>query len=484
MRWADAVRARSAMTTDGVSKAAMWAALPDEWPDDLTALIRQRLADRGDRLVVLDDDPTGAQTVHDVPVLTEWDVETLAEELARSPVFYILTNSRSLSDEDAVALAREIGGRLAQAAERSGRSYVVASRSDSTLRGHYPAEVEALEEAVGGEFDGVIFAPFFEEGGRFTIDDVHYVQQGERLTRASETEFARDARFGYRHDNLREFIEEKTGGRVRAREVVSISLADVRRGGPTVVAEKLALVRDGGVAIVNAASYRDLAVVVAGLLAAEASGKRFLYRCAASFVRARGGITARPLLGSDELAQSTNAGGLLVVGSHVGKTTEQLEEALRVLDLRPLELDVDAVVEAEERRAEVERIGLEVNAELERGGDVALFTGRTFVDRDDASAAAALASGISEALSAIVRGLSVRPRFLVAKGGTTASEIATAGLGVRRAMVLGQILPGVPVWQLGAETRFPEMPYVVFPGNVGEADSVAECVSLLGGRLR
>ncbi len=470
------------MTTGDVLKAAIWAALPAEWPGDLTGAIRQRLSERGDRLVVLDDDPTGAQTVHGVPVLTVWDVDTLAEELAQSPVFYILTNSRSLSEAQATALAGEVGERLVQAAARSGRSYVLASRSDSTLRGHYPSEVDALEEAVGGGFDGVIFAPFFEEGGRFTIDDVHYVQQGERLVRASETEFARDAQFGYQHDNLREFIEEKTGGRVVAEAVVSLSLDDVRRGGPTVVTEKLMGMGGGGVAIVNAASYRDLEVVVAGVLAAEEAGKRFLYRCAASFVRARGGIAARPLLGADELAQPVSAGGLLVVGSHVGKTTELVAEARRVLDLQAIELDVDAVVEAEGRRAVVERIAAEVNAELERGRDVALFTGRTFVERGDASEAAALASGISAALTAIVRGLSVRPRFLVVKGGTTASEIATAGLGVRRAMVLGQILPGVPVWQLGPETRFPEMPYVVFPGNVGEVDSVAKCLALLGGR--
>ena len=171
----DAAGARFEMTADGLSKAALWASLPDEWPEDPTPAIRRRLAERGDRLVVLDDDPTGAQTVHGVPVLTEWDVDTLSEELARSPVFYILTNSRGLAEREATALAGEIGGRLAQAAERSGRAYALASRSDSTLRGHYPAEVEALAEAVGGGFDGVIFAPFFEEGGRFTIDDVHYV---------------------------------------------------------------------------------------------------------------------------------------------------------------------------------------------------------------------------------------------------------------------------------------------------------------------
>jgi uncharacterized protein YgbK (DUF1537 family) len=33
-------------------------------------------------------------------------------------------------------------------------------------------------------------------------------------------------------------------------------------------------------------------------------------------------------------------------------------------------------------------------------------------------------------------------------------------------------LPGIPVWQLGEESRFPGMNYVVFPGNVGGADAL------------
>ena len=75
--------------------------------------------------------------------------------------------------------------------------------------------------------------------------------------------------------------------------------------------------------------------------------------------------------------------------------------------------------------------------------------------------------------------IQIAPRFILAKGGITASDIATQALNVKKAMVLGQILPGVPVWQLGTESRFVGMPYIVFPGNVGDADSLASVVQHL-----
>ena len=77
----------------------------------------------------------------------------------------------------------------------------------------------------------------------------------------------------------------------------------------------------------------------------------------------------------------------------------------------------------------------------------------------------------------IVRSLDVQPRYLVAKGGITSSDVATHGLGIKRAMVPGQILPGVPVWRSGTESRYPGMPYIVFPGNVGGPEALVEIVT-------
>ena len=143
--------------------------------------IRGRIAESGRRIAVLDDDPTGVQSVHGVPVLTTWTVDDLRWALAQpSPTFYILTNSRSFPEDEAVDLNREIARNLSAAAAESGTDFDVVSRSDSTLRGHYPAETDALAAALaeGGRGpDGLIICPAFFEAGRVTVDDVHWVRQ-------------------------------------------------------------------------------------------------------------------------------------------------------------------------------------------------------------------------------------------------------------------------------------------------------------------
>ena len=81
----------------------------------------------------------------------------------------------------------------------------------------------------------------------------------------------------------------------------------------------------------------------------------------------------------------------------------------------------------------------------------------------------------------MVRRLATRPRYLVAKGGITSYDIATRALGVKRAMCIGQILPGVPVWELGESSRFPGLKFVAFPGNLGDPDWLSEVVLKLRG---
>jgi len=466
------------MTESIQAKEALFATLPAPWKEDLASSIGSQLKTLSRNLVVLDDDPTGTQTVHGVPVLTEWTVPALAAELDRSPVFYILTNSRSLDTARAEALAREIGANLQAAAEKAQRSLAVASRSDSTLRGHFPAEVDALAEGLGGGFSGTIVVPFFEEGGRFTIDDVHYVQQGEKLVPAAQTEFAKDKSFGFSHSNLTRYVEEKSGGRIRAGEVVRITLDDLRQAGAGAVAAKLEAMPPGGTAIVNSACYRDQEVFVSGLLAAETAGKRFLYRCAASFVRVRGGIAPRPLLSAAEMRSESTSGGLVVVGSYVARSSEQLERAVTLPGVTPVELQVEKMIDAGQRGEEIERVARQVNETLESGADVVLFTSRDLKAGHSQAENLSIGSQVSEGLCTVVESLRHRPGYLIAKGGITSSDVATRALGVKRAMVLGQIQPGVPVWRLGDEAKFPGMAYVVFPGNVGDADSVAHCMSL------
>lgn len=470
-----------------IHRSSLATRLPPEWPEDPAPAIGALLGAKPETLVVLDDDPTGTQTVHAVSLLTEWTEEALRAELASAPsTFYILTNSRSLPLAEAQALNAEIGHNLIRAAAQTGRRFAVVSRSDSTLRGHFPGEVEALAGALGGDFDGWLLIPFFEEGGRFTFDDTHYAADGDWLVPVGETEFARDAAFGYCASELRQWVEEKTGGRIPASAVASIPIEDIRQGGPNRVTERLSGLSGGRVCIVNAASPRDLSVFTQGLLTAEARGQRFLYRTAASFVPVRAGLRPRPLLEPSELPLEENGGGLIVVGSHVPNTSRQLTLLLERSGTLPIEVDVDRLLSDRERSGEIERAAREAELGLRSGGEVVVFTSRRLGTAGEASTGGSLSIGqrVSEGLVETVRRIPTRPRYLLAKGGITASDIATKGLAVKRARVLGQLLPGVPVWQLGSESRFPGLVYIVFPGNVGAPGALADLVAALSPRPR
>lgn len=454
--------------------------LPPPWADDPRPAIRAARRVRPDKVVVLDDDPTGTQTVHGIPVLTAWSVDTLCAELRNDlPACFLLTNSRSLPLAAAQALNTTIGQHLRAAAQATSRAFVVVSRSDSTLRGHFPGEVTALAEALDQDFAAWLLIPFFQEGGRYTLDDVHYVAEGDWLVPAGETESARDAVFGYQSSNLQQWVAEKTAGRIAAADVASVSLADIRHGGPTQVTARLMGLPHGCVCIVNAVSQRDLEVFVAGLLAAEAQGHRFLYRTAASFVPVRADIPPRPLLRPEELAMPEAGGGLIIVGSHVPRTSSQLDALRQQPDVVSVEVQVPVLLQDAHYAAEIARVTDAIEQALRRDTDVVVFTSRTLITGSDAQSNLAISQRVSAGLVAVVRALTVQPRYLLAKGGITSSDVATQGLGFTRALVLGQILPGVPVWQLGPETRYPGLSYIVFPGNVGGPQALAEVVEAL-----
>jgi uncharacterized protein YgbK (DUF1537 family) len=245
--------------TEASLARALGHSLPPPIDDSaLEAQVRAGVVAANQTVVALDDDPTGVQTVHGVPVLADWSAEALTQELARrEPLFFVLTNSRSLAETDARALNREIGERLQRAALAEKRGLAIISRSDSTLRGHFPGETDALAEALGG-VDGVLICPAFFEGGRVTVDDTHFLLENDRAIPVAETEFARDTTFGYAARTLPEWVAEKTGGRVQAGEVASISLEDVRGGGARRVAELLMGVHGGQPVILNAVDYPDL----------------------------------------------------------------------------------------------------------------------------------------------------------------------------------------------------------------------------------
>jgi uncharacterized protein YgbK (DUF1537 family) len=410
-------------------------------------------------IIVLDDDPTGTQTVHGVPVITNWEKTTIETEYEnKTPLFYILTNSRALVTAEAEKMAFQIGSTI----KEIGKPTFVISRGDSTLRGHFPEEVTALAKGLAWENDYlIVLAPAFFEGNRFTKDDIHYVKEGEEWIPAAETPYAKDKTFGYTNSNLREWVVEKSKGKISLSEIDSVSISELESFDNALILNKIE--NTPKVLIVNALSPEHLEVFVKVLCE---TNRHIVFRTAASFVPAIGEITKKPLLEREDFLQgNSNSGGLIVVGSHVPKTTQQLNVLFKS-DIVPLEFEVEKfLIEGKSYFNELSR---KLNEILGNKKDVVLYTSRQLVSKRTENESLILSVRVSLGLVFLVQNLAQRPAFLIAKGGITSSDVATKGLGIQRALVMGQILPGVPVWQADQSSRFPELTYVVFPGNVGD----------------
>ena len=340
-----------------LNQETVFSDLPDIWQFDLMPEIRKQIARTNAKVIVLDDDPTGTQTVHDITVLTTWSVNALQDALAdRSPSVFILTNTRSMTAFWTEKVNREIAENLKTASQKTGRDFVIVSRSDSTLRGHFPLETDVLAKALQLSPDAILILPAFMAGRRYTIKGVHYVAEGEELIPASETAFAQDAAFGYQYSDLRYWVAEKTANRVSPDDVALINIEEIRTGGMETVKSRLLSLENSTYCAIDATTERDIEVVTLAILQAEAQGKRFLYRTAASFAAIRAGIALRPVLSADELQTERSGGGLIVVGSYVPKSSSQLSHLLESKQVVGLEVNVRRLLKSDSKLIEIARI--------------------------------------------------------------------------------------------------------------------------------
>lgn len=451
------------------------------------ALLKEEVKKNRKKIVVLDDDPTGVQTVHDISVYTHWDKKSIEEGFRENNrLFYILTNSRGLTALQTEKVHREIAAVISQVSKETGKDFIMMSRSDSTLRGHYPLEPlllkEVAEAEMGIKIDGEILCPFFKEGGRYTIDSIHYVKNQDLLVPVGKTEFAADKTFGYASSDLRDYVEEKTKGLYKAESVISIDLKDLRSLNFEKLEQQLMDVRDFNKLIVNAVDYVDIKIFCIALFRAMGRGKRYLFRTGAALVKEMGAVTDQPLLTRKQMIKrETGNGGVVIIGSHTQKTTRQLEELKRLEGVVCVEFNSDLVLNEKQLKEETERAGRQIEGIISEGKTAAAYTRRSVLTVEGETKEEALNRSvqISEAVQSLVGSLTVVPNFVIAKGGITSSDIGTRALRVRRANVMGQILPGIPVWLTGGESKFPDVPYVIFPGNVGEDGTLREAVKLL-----
>lgn len=446
-------------------------------------------------LVVLDDDPTGTQSVSDLPVLTQWDEADFIWAFSQSkPAVYVLTNTRSLDPAEAAARNEEVvRNALAAAGSPQQLRLGFVSRSDSTLRGHYPLEPDVIAATVadvsGEKTDGVVLVPAFPDAGRVTIGGVHYMRgtgaEAGTLTPVSETEFAKDATFGFSTSVMADYVEEKSQGRFAAGSVIVLDLNIIRastdpQATANAIADAIDAATESTPIVADIVTENDLRALSLGLEEAERRGKKLLYRVGPPFGRARIGQEIRTeLSGAEAYAGNTpsEAGGLIVVGSHVGVTTRQLKALTdQHSAARIVEIDVEKLLGAPgDAEAHLDRT-VDTVVEALRGGDVIVHTSRLLIKADDPAESLRIARTVSAAVVAVVNRTlkTFPPRFVIAKGGITSSDVAAHGLEIRHAIVRGPMLPGiVSLWE-PVDGPAKGIPYIVFAGNVGDDQSLAD----------
>ncbi|ESA37211.1 type iii effector hrp-dependent outer protein [Leptolyngbya sp. Heron Island J] len=433
------------------------------------------------KIIAIDDDPTGSQTVHSCLLLLKWDVSTLKQGLLDdSPIFFILANTRSLTAADAERTTREVCHNLKQAlSETNTQEYLVVSRSDSTLRGHYPLETDVIAAELG-PFDAHFMVPAFFEAGRITIDSTHYIETDGVRTPVHETEFAKDSVFGYSYSYLPDYVAEKTAGKIVADQVERFTLDVLRQD----TADRLMALKNNVCVAVDAHYQKDLDHFSQELLEAAAQGKKFLFRSAASLLTSLAALPAQPIAPAEMARYTRNhKPGVVLVGSHVKKTTRQLEYLLKQPGVSGLEVEVARL---QENPAEADAIVAEVVAQVQtiyaQGKTAVIYTSRQELTFADVTTRLAFGESVSNLLMEVVRGLPADLGFLISKGGITSNDTLSKGLALTSARLLGQVIPGVSVVTTGIDhPQFPSLPVVLFPGNVGGDDAVAAAYQRLAG---
>jgi uncharacterized protein YgbK (DUF1537 family) len=411
-----------------------------------------------------------------------WDLETLCQGLQDgAPIFFVLTNTRALNPTAAAAVTRQVCQNLKRAIAQSGvQDFLVVSRSDSTLRGHYPIETDVIATELG-PFDAHFLVPAFFEGGRITRDSQHYLLVEGVPTPVEATEFARDSVFGYSTGYLPAYVAEKTQGRIRADQVQRFTLTDLRQG----CLDRLLALQDNVCCAVDGETQADLDSFAQDILTAASRGQRFLFRSAASLLTALAALPPQPVA-ADQMHRYVrgSAPGVVIVGSHVQKTTRQLECLLDQPGVGGIEVAVTRLQSDGPQGADalLQETLAQVEAVYRRGEVPVIYTSRQELSFASVEARLDFGLQVSALLMAVIQGLPADIGFLISKGGITSNDTLSTGLALTSARLLGQILPGVSVVCTPAHhPRFPDLPVVLFPGNVGDDQALATAYQRLRG---
>ena len=442
------------------------------------------------KFVVIDDDPTGSQTVHDCLLLLKWDYSTLIKGFeSQSNLFFILANTRSLSENDAKLIIEGICKNLKAviASEAYAEEIIFISRGDSTLRGHNFLEPSALNSCLG-PFDATFHIPAFIEGKRFTINGLHFVDKMP----INKTIFARDKIFGYETSNVKNLLFEKSKSHINLDDIQNLFLSDIEilnDEANNIVFKKLKNLKNNKHVIVDVENYSQLkkfSLIIKKLT----KQKKFLFRTAASFISSISEKKSNPK--DDKFfsnlriknKQKRFLPGLVIVGSYVELSTIQLKNLLEISTCEPIELNVfeffritSSQNNQNQRNFFKNKIMREIRFSFEKGKTPVLFTSRKFLSLDY-SEQFNFYNSLALFIAELVEDLKYEIGYLISKGGITTNVILSNGLNADYVYLEGQILTGISVVTYNLKND-EKLPVVTHPGNIGTKDSLVNLFKVL-----
>ncbi len=442
------------------------------------------------KFVVIDDDPTGSQTVHDCLLLLKWDYSTLIKGFeSESNLFFILANTRSLSENDAKLTIEEICKNLktVMASKAYAEEIIFISRGDSTLRGHNFLEPSALNNCLG-PFDATFHIPAFIEGKRFTINGSHFVDK----IPINQTIFARDEIFGYETNDVKNLLFQKSKSQINLDDIQNLFLSDLEILNDeenNIVFNTLKKLKNNKHVIVDVENYSQLkkfSLIIKKLI----KQKKFLFRTAASFISS---ITERKSNPQDDMffsnlriknKEESFLPGLVIVGSYVELSTIQLKNLLEISTCEPIELDVfeffritSSESNQKKRNLFKNKLLREIRFSFEKGKTPILFTSRKFMSLNY-SEQFNFYNSLALFIAELVEQLKHEIGYLISKGGITTNVILSNGLNADYVYLEGQILTGISVVTYNIKTD-QKLPIVTHPGNIGTKDSLANIWKVL-----
>ena len=433
------------------------------------------------KIIVFDDDPTGSQSVHDCLLLLNWNYETLLKGLlSNSSLLFILANTRSLSEKEVKKRLQEICSNIYKVSveNKIQNNLLFVSRGDSTLRGHNFLEPDLINQYLG-PFDATFHIPAFLEGNRITVNGKHFVNG----IPAHQTTFAKDKIFGYKTNDLKKMLREKSRFKIELENIMNLSCID--QYSSYELKKIIQNLNNNTHVIVDIDKYSQLEKF-SEIIRELFNNKKFLFRTAASFLKSisntknnkKNNFYYSQLRIRNKLNQFLP--GLIIIGSYTDISTKQLEKLLELNFFEAVEFDVEKFYRfyvSKDNQTEMfklkKMILKTIRTILKKSLIPVVFTSRKEKVLANNFDQIDLNNSLSFFLAEIVADIKYEIGYLISKGGITSNTILNSSFNIDYVYLEGQICSGISLVKAHLANNN-DLPVITFPGNLGNDYSLRE----------